>query len=83
MFRPVRSLTRKHLEPYNLEREKVKFAIDIFRPEMIASLKMLAENSEPEFEGVTPTVEFLEVFSKWIAIHDISSHEGTLSTFAR
>ena len=50
-----------------------KYAMDIFRPEVIASIKTLAENKKPGFENVTATVEFMEVFSKWIAIHDISS----------
>ena len=73
MVRPVRSLTRKHVDPNNLERQKVKYAMDIFRSEVIASIKTLAENKKPGFENVTAIVEFMEVFSKWIAIHDISS----------
>ena len=73
MVRPVRSLTRKHVDPNNLERQKVKYAMDIFRSEVIASIKTLAENKKPGFEHVTAIVEFMEVFSKWIAIHDISS----------
>ena len=61
------------MDPNNLERQKVKYAMDIFRSEVIASIKTLAENKKPGFENVTATVEFMEVFSKWIAIHDISS----------
>ena len=73
LLRLVRSLTRKYTSPNNLERQKVKYAMDVFRPAIIAAFKTLKENKEPGFEDVQPTIVFLEVFGKWISIHDISS----------
>ena len=70
---PVRKLTRKHTNPNNLERQKVKYAMDVLLPDVIATFKMLAENNEAGFENVQPTIKFLEVFGQLIAIHDVSS----------
>ncbi len=73
LVRPVRSLTRKHTAPNNLERQKVKYATDIFRPDVTAAFKTLHDNREPGFEDVESTIEFLEIFGKWISIHDVSN----------
>ena len=66
---PVHNLTRKHTNPNNLERQKVKYAMDVFPPDVIATFKMLAENNEAGFENVQPTIKFLEVFGNWISNH--------------
>ncbi len=40
-FHMVRFLSRKHVEPTNFERMKVKLAVDLFRPEMVAALRTM------------------------------------------
>ena len=39
---PVRNLKRKHVMPHNLERQKVNLVIDVFRPDVIATIQMRA-----------------------------------------
>ena len=39
---PVRKLKRKHVMPHNLERQKVNLVIDVFRPDVIATIQMRA-----------------------------------------
>ena len=69
----VRGLTRKHVEPNNTERQNVKFAIDIFSPEMIAALESFHENDIPGFEDIEEHVRFLTWMRKWFLCHDVSS----------
>ena len=51
----------------------MKPALDIFRPEVKAAILMHHENKEEGFEDVEGTVEFIEHFQKWFALHDISN----------
>ena len=69
----VRYLTRKHVAPTNLERMKVKWAVDIFRPELVAALQLLCEYGIAGFEDAMPLVEFLKIFWRFWEIHDISN----------
>lgn len=69
----VRFLTAKHLNPTNMERMKVKPALDIFRPEMTAALELMGHYKIPGFENDQPLIEFLKFFWKWWEIHDISN----------
>lgn len=61
----VRFLTGKHIAPTNMNRMKVKWAVDIFRPEMVAALLLCQEYGIPGFENVGPLVEFLQMFWKF------------------
>lgn len=61
LVKQVRFLTRIHVSPKNLEKQKVKPAIDIFKPEVIAAILVNSENSMEGFEDVHATVEFLEL----------------------
>ena len=70
---PVRKLTKKHVMPNNLERQKVNIAIDIFRPDVIATLQMFAAQKVKGFEDVKGLITFLQTFQKWFALHDVSS----------
>ena len=71
--RAVRFLTQQHVTPNNLQRQRVKPALDVFRPEVKAAIVMHHENKEDGFEDVEGTVEFLEHIHKWFALHDISN----------
>ena len=73
LVRPVINLTRKHTKPNNLERQKVKYAMDIFRSELISTVRLLSTLNRPGFENLEATVTFLETFHKSVAIHDVSS----------
>ena len=59
--------------PNNLERQKVNIAIDIFRPDVIATLQMFAAQKVKGFEDVKGLITFLQTFQKWFALHDVSS----------
>lgn len=73
LAKPVRQLTKKHVNQNSLEKQKVKPAMDIFRKETTAALRMHRELQTEGFENVEPTVQFMEVIHKWISVHDVSS----------
>ena len=73
LLKPVRGLTRKHISPTSVEKQKVKPAMDVFRSDAIAAIRMHAELGSKGFEDVDSTIEFMEKFQRWISIHDISS----------
>ena len=68
-----RNWTEKHVRPNSLEKQKVKPAMDMFRPEVTATIEMNAEHGVQGFENVGPTVDFMKTIHRWISIHDISS----------
>lgn len=70
-LRLVRFLTRKHVAPTNMERMRVRWAYDVFRPEVVAALKLLNHYKIPGFENVHPLIEFLTMFYRWWQIHDV------------
>lgn len=72
-FHIARFLTRKHVNPTNFERMKVNFAVDLFRPELVASLRTMHDLYERGFESVEPLCEFLEKFWMWFCYHDVSN----------
>ena len=72
-LRPDRRLTRKHVDPSNLERQKVQPAVDIFSDETIAAVLMLADHRAEGFQQVGPTVNFMATIGKWWRLHDVSS----------
>lgn len=72
-LRPVRRLTRKHVEPSSIERQKVQWAVDIFSPETVAALEMFSDHGVHGFRDIGPTVAFLRKIGKWWALHDVSS----------
>jgi hypothetical protein len=72
-FHMVRFLSRKHVEPTNFERMKVKLAVDLFRPEMVAALRTMHDLLEVGFENVEPLCKFLERMWKWFCYQDVSN----------
>jgi hypothetical protein len=76
IIKPVRRLTRKHLFPTNLEKMKVKLAVQIFSPPVTASLRYLAHHASEEFshfKECMATVKYLENMYKFFQLHDVSN----------
>ncbi|XP_077508836.1 uncharacterized protein LOC144120337 [Amblyomma americanum] len=78
LLKPVRFLTRAHVEPNNLEKMKVRRAMQIFSPPVIATLQYLQENSKchpdaSEFQDCSATITFMRMIAKWYALHNIAS----------
>lgn len=73
LAKAVRNWTVKHVNPNSLEKQKVKPAMDMFKPDVTAAIRMHAEIGTLGFENVEPTVLFMESVHKWISIHDVSS----------
>lgn len=55
-LKPVRNLVRKAIQPTNLERQKVKYALLVFSVPVIAAIKMFAATNTPGFENTQDTV---------------------------
>lgn len=72
-FHICRFLTRKHIDPTNFEKMKVKLAIDIFKPEVPASLRSMCEMNIVGFSNVEPLCKFLELMWNWFCYHDVSN----------
>ena len=66
-----RFLTQLHIAPNNLQRQKVKPALDVFRYEVSSAIKTHHESKEPGFENVDGILEFLEIMRTWYEAHDI------------
>ena len=66
-----RFLTQLHIAPNNIQRQKVKPALDIFRYEVWSAIKTHHENKAPDFENVDGIWEFLEMIRTWFEAHDI------------
>ncbi|EFX77952.1 hypothetical protein DAPPUDRAFT_105591 [Daphnia pulex] len=58
---------------------KVKLAVDIFRPEMVAALRTMHDLLEVGFENVEPLCTFLERMWKWFCYHDVSNWSQAIS----
>lgn len=76
LVKPVRFLTRAHVDPSNLEKMKVSRATLLFSPVVIGTLEYLKENPScheraPIFEGCGATVRFMRAIGKWYALHNI------------
>lgn len=73
LLRATRYITRKHVYPNNLERQKVVWAVAIFRPDMTAALQLYHDLGYPEFQNIDETIKFMKMIYKWWCIHDISN----------
>jgi hypothetical protein len=49
IIKPVRYLTKKHIYPSNLEKMKVRLAVQIFSPPVTAALRYIAHHGGEEF----------------------------------
>lgn len=76
-MKPVRFLTRKHVYPSNIEKMSVRPAVQIFSPPVTAALQYMKDQAghtcDIEFAPVGPTVEFIKMMCKWIAVMDVSN----------
>lgn len=80
-IKPVRNLTRRHIEPTNLDKMNVRRAVHIFSPPVTAALECLQKYSviHPsayEFKDAAPTIKFLRNIYRWFSIHDVCSKES-------
>ncbi|KAH7959263.1 hypothetical protein HPB49_009756 [Dermacentor silvarum] len=78
LVKPVRFLTRFHVEPNNLEKMKVSRGTQVFSDVVIGTLKYLQEYPQcrtdgEEFQECSATIELMKMVAKWYALHDIGS----------
>lgn len=78
LVKPVRFLTRAHVEPSNLEKMKVSRATQIFSAPVIATLEFLQKNPQchpdaSEYQDSTATITFMKVVAQWYALHNIGA----------
>lgn len=78
LVKPVRFLTRAHVEPNNLEKMKVSRATQIFSAPVTATLEFLQKNPQchpdaSEFEDSAATITFLKMVAQWYALHNIGA----------
>lgn len=77
LVKPVRFLTRSHVDPTNLEKMKVSRAKHVFSSEVINTLNYLRLNPEchPKaavFQDSGATIQFMDMIRTWYNFHDIS-----------
>jgi hypothetical protein len=63
IIKPVRYLTKKHIYPSNLEKMKVRLAVQIFSPPVTAALRYIAHHGGEEFayfKDCSATVKYME-----------------------
>lgn len=75
---PVHFLSRKHVDPTNLEKMNVKRAKEIFSVEVISALKFLKDNPHihnkaETFSSSGATIKYMENILRWFTLHDVSS----------
>ena len=65
----VRNWTPKHVLSTNIEKQKVKAAMDMFRPAVTTAIQMHADNKTRGFIDVESTVTFMERQHRWNSLH--------------
>ena len=60
LLQQVRYFTRKHMFPTSIKKQKVKPAMDVFRQEAVAAVKVNHELKVKGFEDIEGTVDFIE-----------------------
>ena len=78
IVKPVRNLTKKHIEPTAFEKMNVRRAKELFSPSVIAAISALKENSlvHPQaykFKDAEATLTFMTNINRWFIMHDISN----------
>ena len=69
----ARLLTRRCLYPTTLEKQKVRPAVILFSQDVIAALKFQHSMNVPGFQGIEPTINFMETINRWWNMHDITN----------
>lgn len=75
--KPVRYLTRKHIEPTSFEKMNVLSAIQIFSPAVTATIEFMKDNhtrfvTNLNFADATSTINFMKCMYKFFTVHDVS-----------
>ena len=65
LFRPIRRLTKRHIDPNNFEKQNVIRTVDIFSADTIAAPNMFAGLGDADFVGSGETRHFMSQFLKW------------------
>ncbi|XP_077523260.1 uncharacterized protein LOC144134172 [Amblyomma americanum] len=86
LVKPVRLLSRAHVQPNNLEKMKVCRATLIFSPDVINTLEYLQEHPHShekasEFSDCGSTIAFMKAISMWYDLHDISTWKSRQTPF--
>lgn len=64
-LRPARKLGPKHVEPKNLERQKVCYATDISSHKLIAALQTFQEFKVEGFQNKQNIITLMKMVKKW------------------
>lgn len=86
LVKPVRILSRAHVEPTNLEKMKVSRATAIFSPVVITTLEYLQSNpqshkSAKKFGDCGSTITFMKYVARWYDLHDIAGWKSREAPF--
>ncbi|XP_077489494.1 uncharacterized protein LOC144100410 [Amblyomma americanum] len=77
IVKPVRSLTRKHVFPNNIEKMNVKRAAEVFSPGVTSALEFLKEHAgqscHSSFAYAGPTILFMKNIHRRFLLHDTSN----------
>lgn len=79
-IKAVRNLTRRHVEPTNIDKMNVGRAVLIFSPPVTAALEFLCQNSTRhpkafQFKDAHATITYMKNIYKWFSIHDVSNRQ--------
>ena len=77
VVKPIRYLTRKHIEPSSFEKMNVLHAVQTFSPAVTSTLEYMKTNhlrlnSQVSFSEAEPTIRFMKTMHKFFTVHDIS-----------
>ena len=70
LLKPVRKLSKKHLELTKIERQNVGKALDIFSRDLVAAMETYRRQNVSGFVDCQETIMFMKRFIKWFEIHD-------------
>lgn len=81
--KPVRHLTKKHIEPSSFEKMNVFNAVQIFSPPVTATINFMKSNhgrirTSLDFSDAGPTINFMECMHKFFTLHDVSDRRQYL-----
>jgi len=71
LIKPVYRLDRRAINPSNFERQKVKYHLQVYQPQVVAAMKMYHRYSLPGFQKLDETLIFMENILKFWNLHDV------------
>jgi len=70
-LKPVYRLDRRAIDPTNLEKQKVRYHLQVYHSQVLASMKMYRRYNYPGFENIKETLDFMEMVAKFWRVHDV------------